>query len=149
MVVVVRWGNFGHELKKKRSGSPGLCYSEEPREDLLSRVVHLMARHPNDYTFQQVHDLFMLPHAAAQSPKDTQFVPVPKGLPQILAPQFHGLMPRFEVGVPPPPPVGPVKSRVLSGTSRMLLQWTSHARSTLCSLYSATAINVLRHCSHL
>ena len=81
---------------------PGVAHSEEPREALLSRVVHLMAQHPRNCTLQQVHDLFILTPVAGQTPKDLQYVNVPKGLPQLVDRRFTRLMVRFDVGVIPP-----------------------------------------------
>ena len=81
---------------------PGVAHSEEPCEALLSRVVHLMAQHPGNCTLQQVHDLFILTPVADQTPKDLQYVNVPKGLPQLVDRRFTRLMARFDVGVIPP-----------------------------------------------
>ena len=81
---------------------PGVAHSEEPCEALLSRVVHLMAQHPGNCTLQQVHDPFILTPVADQTPKDLQYVNVPKGLPQLVDRRFTRLMARFDVGVIPP-----------------------------------------------
>ena len=67
---------------------PGVAHSEEPYEALLSRVVHLMAQHLGNCTLQQVHDLFILTPVADQTPKDLQYVNVPKGLPQLVDRRF-------------------------------------------------------------
>ena len=81
---------------------PRVPHSEEPCEALWSRVVHLMAQHTHNCTFEQVHDLFMLSPVAGQSPKDPRNVNVPMGLPQLVERRFKRLMQRFDVGVIPP-----------------------------------------------
>ena len=81
---------------------PGVAHSEEPCEALLSYVVHLMAQHTGNCTWQQVHDLFILPPVAGQTPKDLQYVNVPKGLRQLVDRRFTRLMARFDVSVIPP-----------------------------------------------
>ena len=81
---------------------PGVAHSEELYEALLSRVVHLMAQHPDNCMFQEIHDLFKLAPVADQSPKDLHYVNVPKGLPQLVERRFRRLMQRFEVGLIPP-----------------------------------------------
>ena len=65
-------------------------------------LCNLMAQHPGNCTLQQVHDLFILTPVAGQTPKDLQYVNVPKGLPQLVDRRFTRLMARFDVGVIPP-----------------------------------------------
>ena len=49
-----------------------------------------------------MHDLFILTPVAGQTPKDLQYVNVPKGLPQLVDRRFTRFMARFDVGVIPP-----------------------------------------------
>ena len=118
-------GGLGAALGPRR---PPRRWRTERCEALLSRVVHLMALHPQNCTFGHVHDFFMLFPFAGRSPKGLQNVNVPKGLSQLVERNFKRLMPRFDVGVMPP------FFWSIQKTSVVLAEWDLATMDFPCSL---------------
>ena len=118
---------------------PRVAHTEEPCEAPLSRVVHLMAQHFANCTLQQVHDLFILTPVAGQTPKDPQYVNVPKGLPQLVDCRFTKLMQRFDVGAIPPLVWSNQKSSIVQD------RWDPPNIDFPCSLDTVLAAEHYRH----